>query len=294
MTTLYQLELDQRNVDCGMSYVFQLDSGAFFLIDGGFFTEGEADRLYRFLRERSDGKPVIADWFFSHAHQDHIGVFLDMVLNHGDDVEIRGLTYNFQPLPLPETGEGWRIKSNDLATVRKFYEVTAERCADIPVRTPHTGDRWTLEALDIEVLYTHEDLRTESSFNDHSTVIRVTCEGQSILFLGDIWTEGSRIMLETVPEKLRCDLVQVAHHGFDGASEELYRAAGAKVALWPTAVYNLKPNENLPANRYLRTQSGIVEHLVSGRGTVALPLPYEPGHSTVISRLEENLQGSES
>ena len=289
MTTLYQLELDQRNVDCGMSYVFQLDSGAFFLIDGGFFTEGEADRLYRFLRERSDGKPVIADWFFSHAHQDHIGVFLDMMLNHRKDVELRGLTYNFQPLALPETDEGWRVKSNDLATVRKFYEVVAEHCAGVPVRTPHVGDRWTLESLEIETLFTHEELRRESSFNDHSTVIRVTCEGQAILFLGDIWKEGCRYMLETEPEKLRCDLVQVSHHGFDGATEELYRATGAKTALWPTAVYNLKPNEDRPANRYLMTQSGITEHLVSGRGTAALPLPYTPGSFRIISRLEENL-----
>ena len=46
MAVLYQLQLDQREVDCGMSYVVQLASGHFFLVDGGYFTPGEADRLY--------------------------------------------------------------------------------------------------------------------------------------------------------------------------------------------------------------------------------------------------------
>ena len=41
MAVLYQLKLDQSIVDCGMSYVFQLNSGHFFLMDGGYFTPGK-------------------------------------------------------------------------------------------------------------------------------------------------------------------------------------------------------------------------------------------------------------
>ena len=48
------------------------------------------------------------------------GVFLDMMERHARDVEVRCLTFNFQDLPLPETSEGWREKSNDLATVRRL------------------------------------------------------------------------------------------------------------------------------------------------------------------------------
>ena len=101
MTTLYQLKLDQSIVNCGMSYVYRLASGHFFLIDGGFFTPGEADRLYDFLRARCEGKPVIDCWFFSHAHQDHIGVFLDMMERHREDLVIKELMYAFQPMDLP-------------------------------------------------------------------------------------------------------------------------------------------------------------------------------------------------
>lgn len=276
MTTLYQLELDQQNVDCGMSYVFQLNSGHFFIIDGGYFTPGEAERLYDFLCERSAGKPVIADWFFSHAHQDHIGVFIDMMENHRQDLDLRRLTFNFQPLNLPDNSDGWRTKSQDLATIKKFYEILPIYCAGVPVFTPHTDDQWRVEELSCEALFTHEELTVPTSFNDHSTVLRVEAEGQAILFLGDVWQEGSKFLLEHCPEKLRCDMVQVSHHGYDGASEEVYRATGARVALWPTPDYSMKPNENRAPNRYLLRESNVEEHLVSGNGTVRLELPYVP------------------
>ena len=51
----------------------------------------------------------------------------------------------------------------------------------------------------------------------------MTIEGQRILWLGDIGTAGSRSLLRLPEEKLRCDIVQVAHHGYNGASLELYR-----------------------------------------------------------------------
>ncbi len=276
MTTLYQLQLDQRDVDCGMSYVVQLESGHFFLVDGGYFSPGEADRLYDFLRARCEGTPVVAGWYFSHAHQDHIGVFLDMMERHRENLQLCRLYFNFQPLDLPETSGGWRTKSNDLATVRRFYEVLQERCADVPVHTLKTGERLRVEELSLEVLYTHEDLDAASTFNDHSTVLLLTACGQRILLLGDVFTEGSRVLLSRCPEKLRCDIVQVSHHGYGGATRALYEATGARVALWPTPDYGMEPNARRPANHYLLKESGVVEHLVSGRGTARLPLPYAP------------------
>ena len=273
MAVLYQMKLDQSIVDCGMSYVFQLDSGHFFLIDGGYFTPGEAENLYRFLCARAEGKPVIDAWFFSHAHQDHIGAFLDMLETHRDGLAIRRLVYNIQPLPLPETSEGWRQIKNDLATVKRFYEAVDAYCPGAEKVTPHTGDRWQMGELGIEVLYTHEDLDVESTFNDHSTVLRVETAGWSLLFLGDLFKEGSRILLARCPEKLACDIVQVAHHGFAGATPDLYRATRAHYALWPSTEQNIAENITREANDYLLHHSGIWRHLIGGNGTVRLGFP---------------------
>ena len=45
-TALYQIDLDNRRVNCGMTYIFQLADGRFFILDGGYFTFSECDRLY--------------------------------------------------------------------------------------------------------------------------------------------------------------------------------------------------------------------------------------------------------
>ena len=277
MAVLTQLKLDQSIVDCGMSYVFRLESGGFFLIDGGYFTPGEAERLLGFLRDSCGGKPVVEGWFFSHAHQDHIGVFLDVIENHRDEIEIREMIYAFQPMDLPGTSEGWRINSNDPATVKRFYEDVERYCRHIPVRRPHTGDVWHVGELTLEVLYTYDDLEGESNFNDHSTVLRVECGGQGILFPGDVYYKGSKYLTEHKADRLKCDILQVSHHGYRGGTTEMYRAVGAFVALWPTPEYRLEEICKNEPTRYLFYEAGIREHYVSDLGNVSLPLPYRPG-----------------
>ena len=277
MTTFYQLKLDQSIVDCGMSYVFHLASNHFFLIDGGYFTPGEAEHLLDFLKQKCGGKPVIDGWFFSHAHQDHIGVFINMMEHHRDEIEVRELIYAFQPLDLPETSEGWDAKSNDLATVKKFYEVLDRYCRDIPVRIPHTGDCWNIDELYIEVLYTYKDMDGESTFNDHSTVLKVTCEDQSILFLGDVYLKGSSFLLANKAAQLKSTFIQVAHHGFKGATKEVYQAADAQIALWPVAAYRLDCILSTEPDRYLLYDSEVREHYFSCFGDVSFSLPYELG-----------------
>ncbi len=273
MAVMYQLKLDQSIVDCGMSYVFQLQSGHFFLIDGGYMTPGEGERLYQFLKKHAEGTPVIDAWFFSHAHQDHIGAFIDLITDHNRDIDLRRLIYNIQPLNLPATSEGWQTISNDLATVKRFYEVVDMYCANVPRIVPRTGDRYQLDEINIEVLYTHEDLDVPSTFNDHSTVLRIKTAGWVMLFLGDLYKEGSRILLNRCPEKLKCDLVQIAHHGFAGATPELYRATQALYALWPSTEQNIADNIHREANDYLLHFSGIRKHLISGNGTLRFDFP---------------------
>ncbi len=117
----------------------------------------------------------------------------------------------------------------------------------------------------------------QSTFNDHSTVLRAETAGWSLLFLGDLYKEGSRILLHRCPEKLKCDIVQVAHHGFAGATRELYRAAEAHYALWPSTEENIADNITREANDYLLHHSGVRRHLIGGNGTIRLAFPPRNG-----------------
>ena len=273
MTTLTQLQLNQTDINCGMSYIFLLDNRHFFIIDGGFFTPGEDEKLYEWLCAHCEGKPEIDGWFFSHPHQDHIGVLINMMKSHRRDLIIQKLIFNFQHMELPNTCEGWEIKSNDLATIRKFYDTLDEYCIDIPIITPHTGDLLEISELTIHVLYTHEDLNEPATINDQSTVIRTDICGQRILFPGDIGEKGSEILLHA-REQLKSDIVQVAHHGFNGATTEFYEAVDAKVALWPTPDYCISDLRKRDPNCYLLDRSKVKEHIFSGYGTRDLILPY--------------------
>lgn len=278
-TTLTQLELDHRNIDCGMSYVFHLEDGRFFIIDGGYFTPGEADRLYEFLLQKSGGeKPVIAGWFFSHAHQDHIGAFIEFTRKYLDKAVIEQLLFHFQPIDYSWVKEedGW--KSSDEATAKEFYRVLETDCKHIPVVTPHTGDVLRFGELTVEVLYTQEDLwPTPACGNDYSTVIAVNLCGQRILFLGDAEPKADQVLLDHNKDALACDILQVAHHGFNGSTIELYAQTHAKVALWPSPAPNMEQNRATEVNHYILNDMGITDHIVSGYGTAELCFPYVPG-----------------
>ncbi|MDF2568344.1 MAG: hypothetical protein K0R90_1800 [Oscillospiraceae bacterium] len=273
-TTLYQLELDYRNINCGMSYVIKTNDGSFFIIDGGYFTAGEEDRLYEFLRNKSDGEIIISGWFFSHAHQDHVGNFINFIRKYRNFVTLEKFFYNFQHVDFSGVTGDW--KSCDEATVKEFYQTLDDYCKDVPIEILRTGQKFFVRELEFNVLYTHEDLYPlESSFNDHSTVLMMTVGEQKTLWLGDLYVKGSAILLNKYSDELKCDMVQIAHHGFNGANVELYKATQAKVALWPTADYSMVNNKDTEVNSYLLNDAGIIEHIVSGEGTAEMELPYQ-------------------
>jgi len=238
-TTLYQIELDQTSVNCGMSYVVQLEDCSFIIIDGGYFTTGEEDRLYRFLLEKSEGTPVITAWFFSHAHQDHVGNFIQFMRKHGASVQIQRLLYSFHPVDLSNVTGDW--KSSDPATVKAFYQTVDEYCAGAEKIILHSGDTLTFGELTLDVVYSYQDLYPEpATFNDYSTVIMTTVSQHKILWLGDVAGKAAAVLLRN-PERLKCDIMQVAHHGIDNHERlcALYTATEASVALWPTPDYGM-------------------------------------------------------
>ncbi len=77
MTRFYQLETDFRYVNCGMCYVLRLESGELVVLDSGYFAPGQAEALHAFFLSLCPGNIRIKAWIFSHAHQDHIGAFIN-------------------------------------------------------------------------------------------------------------------------------------------------------------------------------------------------------------------------
>lgn len=280
---LYQIDVDNRRINCGMSYVYHLADGRFFIIDGGYFTFGERERLYSLLRSlQPEGKLAIAGWFFSHAHQDHFGCFIEFILKYKNEIAIDALYYTFPSLSLEEAVK-W--KQSDNATMREFDYTVAMVLPDVKHIHPHTGETFTLSTLSFEVLFTHEDIYPESvgAFNNTSTVLRIRCEGQSVLFLGDLQTTSCRKLEAMWGDFLKSDIIQVAHHGFNGSTIETYSFAQPEIALWPSCQEGYNGNLTREVNAFIRTMPCVKEHLIAGfAGTRKLSLPYVPNTAEKI------------
>ncbi|MBQ7365364.1 MAG: hypothetical protein IJW46_07180, partial [Clostridia bacterium] len=82
---------------------------------------------------------------------------------------------------------------------------------------------------------------------------------------------------------LKSDLVQVAHHGFNGSTIETYSLVSPTVALWPTPDYGYHGNRERKVNAHLIAMESVKEHIIAGiHKTRKLTLPYQPGTSTDI------------
>lgn len=276
---LWQFEVDHSLIDCGMCYIMRCDDGSFFIIDTPhWYSVNDDIRIIDFLKRVSgEKKPRVSGWFFSHAHEDHIGKFNDIIAFHSDELSIDTVYYNF---PSPEHRDApWEIPFfNAMSDFRENLAM----CSDIKRVKVHTGMRFAVKNIALTVLCTHEDIHPNSTldFNNTSSVIAAECAGTRILFPGDASAYSDEVMLRRYTEALGCDIIQVAHHGHSGTSPEFYRRAGAKCALFP--VTQIKFDEELPRQESNRTALEIAgEYHIASNGTVEISLPYRQGQTKI-------------
>ena len=297
--TLWQLEVDNYNskANGGMSYVMRTTDGKFIIIDGGYETGDEADRIYNHLKSKTEGneKPVIQAWYITHLHDDHYGAFLAFAKKYASAVDLKGVYYN-----VPATGEVYYgIKGQIDSAAAKFDGATV-------YGKIHTGMTMEFSGFDVTVVCTHEDLYPLKAIdgNDTGLILRVTATAsngstQRIMFLADTRDNECAKMLKFFDKSdLECDIVQLSHHGYEGATLDTYKAIGAHTVLWPMNIvgwqasgYSSVPKEVFKAwymrdsagcegNKWVCTDSSVKKIIIAGDGqTDELVLPYTPSGS---------------
>lgn len=70
--------------------------------------------------------------------------------------------------------------------------------------------------------------------NDSSLVFKVISDKHSIIFLGDIGPQGGDVLYWESRDKLKADIVQMAHHGHVNCGLEIYAAINPDICLWCT------------------------------------------------------------
>lgn len=269
---MWQFEVDHTLIDCGMCYIFQCTDYSFIIIDSAhFYSLNDDQRLYDFLRkETPSGMPVvISGWYLSHGHADHICKCLDFIL-YKPDVKVKGLYYNFVPND-HFSADNWLVA--DIKHTELFNREIEKR-TDIPKYKLHAGQYFYIDCIRFDILCCHEDVFPQSmeDYNNSSLMAMVTVDGDKISFPGDASAKSSVIAERRFPDFLKCDIVQVAHHGHHGTSVDFYKRSDARVALFP--VTQIKFDEEYPRIEANRVACEIAKHVyIASNGTVMFTLP---------------------
>ena len=214
----------------GMCYVFRLADGRFIIVDGGYWHEKDTTgagvkRLYDWLQkndhlEGEDNKLTIAAWIITHHHSDHISVewkFDEMYTKTGK-VEIQNFLYNFPSYDYAQTVSGSTCNPDYYSKWFPNMHNLMQRHNNL---IAHTGFSYQFANCNIDILFTHEDFYPNkiSSFNNSSTVYKITMGGKTFLIAGDLEEPGQKQANKQCGTMLESDFLQVTHHGCNGQIE---------------------------------------------------------------------------
>lgn len=243
----------------GMCFVYRLSDGRFILIDGGQWSDDrtteEATRLYNYLKELSpNGKVVIAAWLITHLHSDHMNIAWLFEQMYGDVAEIQSYMYNFPSYEYARSVPGSNLKV-DYYTKR--YPMMHELMDRYTNLVAHTGFTYQFADCTIEILYTHEDFYPNQikSFNNSSTVYKITLGGKTFLVAGDLEEPGQKVCNQQAGNLLDADFLQITHHGHNGQIEFYQYIVNNEledtIVLWPQPKKVGSSTYEKPANKWI-------------------------------------------
>lgn len=215
------IQAENKTLTQMMSYIIDCPNGGCIVIDGGFYCEEDAMHLYNMLCER--GKKVDY-WFITHAHNDHYGAMLYLAENEKFDIEVKNLCFNFPSWEWLSEKEDADFNERFL----KFADALKEN-----VVTVNAGDIFEKGGISVEVLSVPEEYENYPNINSTSIILRVSFPDKDVLFLGDFdeYAEAEFLRKHDA-KKLDCGIVQMAHHGQNGVTEDFYKLIKPEVCLY--------------------------------------------------------------
>ncbi len=233
-----------------MFYTIESNRGDLVIIDGG--NAGNEDYLREIIRKK--GGHVDA-WIVTHPHPDHVGAFnrlWDEIKGDVDMVYTVELDYN-----------AYREKAREWDGFEEYERFLEYMEGDDRLTYLHTGDEPEICGLQCKVFSAYDSWVNQNSgdlCNDGSLMLRVANKEESILFCADIGQVMSDKIIQEYGEELKCDYIQMGHHGNGGLSEEFYRLTRPKAAFFDAPEWLMNPAEGLnyttPAKRELMESMG--------------------------------------
>lgn len=237
------VQVTMINSEC--SFLIRLEDGRFIYIDGGNsanYDRNNADIIFEQLMAQNvrKGKPVIAAWFITHAHADHVAGVIALGEKYGDRIKLQRMISNFPSELALSTCVGdegpytfrWATAAYD--SLEKCFPNAKSVIA-------HIGQQYVFSGVTVDVLWTPENLyEKELHFsNESSTVFRVDMPTGRMMVVGDQHYVGCKIVHAMYEDELKSDVVQYAHHGFSGGDLKMYETIDAKYGIWTNCYENI-------------------------------------------------------
>lgn len=216
-----------------LSVIIETGEGGLIVVDGGWTNNAE----YLLNQIKQKGGHVQA-WLITHPDSDHAGALADILYKHNGEITIDGIYYSFLE-------DSWYAEKDQ--NVANMVGYIKGAFALVPQNILH-GDivsGQVIEAGPAKIQVLNKAYKTSSDFTNNSSVAyMVSLNGTNTVFLGDLARAGGeQLMADHDLRALKCDIVQLAHHGQNGVDYEVYKALKPSVALWSTPQW-LWDNDN--------------------------------------------------
>ena len=260
---LAQLAPSTESQMCG--YVLS-DGEITIVFDGG--TKGDAGEVVDEVKKLSNDDTVDA-WFITHYHEDHTGALAQILSEPDAMIKIEKVYCNFPSSDLIQ------LYDPDCYSEYQTIETALEYApvVDVPVE----GNEFQIGEFTVFVLQSPDASITTNFGNNSSTIYKVETDESSILILGDAGIEaGDRLLNGPYKAKIKnIDYLQMAHHGQNGVSEEVYRYINPRNCLWPTPAWLWDASEDEYKTRETRRwmdSMNVANHYVAKDGLIEIKL----------------------
>ena len=214
---------DKGNVN-SMGYMIRTKNDELIFVDGGRNIDSEL--VMFFANKYGNGK--VDHWFITHLHKDHVGAICSL-LKEENNLEIGNLYVSV-------LSDEW-YKENDARGYEAEHEflesLSNEKIKNIVNCTE--GQVINIDNIKCDIIrVANPEITNSDNGNEASMVFKFTAEdvNKSMIFLGDAMVRASEELLDKHKDELKADVVQMAHHGQNGVTKEVYDAIDPKICFY--------------------------------------------------------------